>query len=390
MSARRESWVERAEAALERGSGGEDVEVVSKSSAPLLDAVGVRAVLSPLLAAFMWTAAVLREEMVAHPLDPIALLLRLLAFGLTVRALLLGATWLRRVGAALQRGRYHLVLTEDGLLLRTPETDYAVARDHVVAVTERGDWRNRRTSRRWSEVYIVTDPASGRLYLPVPPFFDRTPGALAERLMRWRGVVEPPEEPQHAEPHKLASKLYDEVAAGKRPPGVAVIRHGKGWLTRGPYASLLLGVALADGYLRLPAPARAQIGPMPPLLILVSLALVPLSWVWLTRRHVRPRKGLALVLTPAEMLMRTLSGIHRVRWKNLEAVRIEARKTWSLLEGAHEARTLLILRKGQPEIRYDEAFLGLPAEVAVALCNAYKDGRLPGEDMPAANLRASW
>lgn len=383
MSASGESWVERAERALDRGSGAEDVEVVPKSSAPLLDALGVRAVLSPLLAGFVWATAVFREEVVAHPLDPIALLLRLLAIGLSVRALLLGASWLRRVGAALQRGRYHLALTDEGLLLRTPLTDYAVARDDVVAVTERGDWRTRRTSRRWSDVYVVTDPESGSLYLSLPPFFDRTPGALAERLMRWRGVPETPEEPRYAEPHKLASKLYDEVAAGKRPPGVAVIRHGKGWLTRGPYASLLLGVALADGYLRLPAPARMQIGPLPPILILVSLALVPLAWIWITRRHVRPRKGLALVLTPAEMLMRTLSGIHRVRWKNLEAVRIDARKTWSLLEGAHDARNLLILRKGQPEIRYDEAFLGLPAEVAVALCNAYKDGRLPSRDMPA-------
>jgi len=46
----------------------------------------------------------------------------------------------------------------------------------------------------------------------------------------------------------------------------------------------------------------------------------------------------------------------------------------------HEAKTLVLKRKDEPPIRYDEAFLGVPAEVAQALLDAYRTGALPRRD----------
>jgi hypothetical protein len=44
-----------------------------------------------------------------------------------------------------------------------------------------------------------------------------------------------------------------------------------------------------------------------------------------------------------------------------------------MLQGYHQAKTLVLDRKTDP-VRYEEAFLGAPAEVTAALCEAYKRG----------------
>ena len=72
------------------------------------------------------------------------------------------------------------------------------------------------------------------------------------------------------------------------------------------------------------------------------------------------------MLTPSEVLMRTREGVLRAQWRNLRRAYVEAKSGWSLVEGYHLARKLVLEREGAVTIRYDEAFLGIPAEVATS------------------------
>ncbi|HMI94546.1 MAG TPA: hypothetical protein VK509_24400, partial [Polyangiales bacterium] len=304
------SWVERAEAALQAPVGAAstasvastasehagDVELLPARSPTWLDSFARRALAAPFLAALLWAAAIFREGL-HHPLEPITLALRLLALAMTVRVIVLGTVLVRRLRVILQRDRYRLALTDEGLLLRTPLADFAVAKGDIVDIREPGDWQER-GGTRWADVFVVTRPESGRTHLALPPLFERTPGTLAERLMRWRGVVEPAADQPERVPAELPSKLFDAAADGRTTPGVTAIPHGRAWLQRAPFATVLLGVALLDGLLRLPAEARERIGMAAPLMI--SLCLVaPIAWWLLTRRSIASRKGVALLLTPA-------------------------------------------------------------------------------------------
>ncbi|GAB5548346.1 MAG: hypothetical protein SangKO_081060 [Sandaracinaceae bacterium] len=373
------SWVTDLEAALARGRSDDDsVRVLSPQRPPILDADGIKAVVAPLFAAIFWGAAIFREMIGGTPLDPIAVVLRLLALGMTLRVLFLGAELLRRIGVWIQARSYGLALSDGGLLFRTPEADYAVAKADVIGISERGRWQERSAGRRYGDVYVVLDPeaSGGRTHLALPPVFEDTPGLLAERLMRWRGA--PPEaEPKDAAPAELASRLYDDAVKGDVPAGVIAIRHDRQWLRKAPYAPVLAGVVAVEALLRAGSGVWQAIEPWMGGLLVLALMAIPARWLWQTRREVKPRKGLALVMTPAEVLIRTRAGMLRVRWKDLAQVTLDAKKKWSVLEGAHRARQLVLLRATAPAIRYDEPYLGLPVEVAKLLLDAYRTGQLP-------------
>ena len=374
--ARNDHWIVAAEARLAgKPSPRDDIEIIRGTRPALIDAETLRALGAVMLAAIVWAAAIFREQVTEAAIDPLALLLRLLAIGLTVRTLLLAVGVVQRIALFVRAPRHWLALAPEGLLYRSPAADTAVPIGEIVAIVERGDWKGR-AGRRSNAVYVVTGPEAGRVHVALPAVFEATPGVLAERLMRWRGVVPASDAPRPA-PEALASKLYDEVAAGARPPGITVIQHGRGWLVRGPYASVLLGIAVLLGFARLPAGTLALVGPAAPIAIGLCLALIPALWAWIVRREIRPRKGLALVLTPAEALMRTRAGVVRVAWSAMAKLTVDVKASWSLLEGYHGARQLLVQRRNEPDIRYDEAYLGVPAEVALALCDAYRKGALP-------------
>jgi hypothetical protein len=368
------SWIERAETAM-RGEPVEQIALVQRHAPAILDAFGRRALLAPFFAAFMWAAVLFRARL-GQPLDPIVLLLRLLALALSVRAVLLGSVLLRRVHVSLTRGRYQLALSDEGLLLRTPRADFAVQKTDVIDIREHGVWQEQ-SAARWADVHVITRPASGSTHCAIPPVFEHTPGVLAERLMRWRGVLPVPGEPVVRAPVELASKIFDQVAAGERPEGVAVIEQGRGWLRRGPYATVLLGFALLQGFVGLPPAIRGRVGLVAEVVIGLCLVVVPGLWLVLTRREMASRKGIAFVLTPAELLMRTRAGVHRVRWSDVTRLEIASRRAWSILMGPHQARAVVIRRKDDGDISYAEALLGAPAEVVVGLCEAYRKGVLP-------------
>lgn len=370
------SWVQRAERALEGGPVAEGDVLLRGARPPLLDAEGYRAVAAPLLAAVVWSAAIFRETVTETSIDPIALGLRIVALGLTLRVLLLSVQLFGRVRRWIAAPRHALVLTPEGLLYRTPTLDRAVAREQVVGVVQHGQGQARQ-KRATAPVYLVTDPASGPSHVVLPPFFDGGAGRLAERLMRWRGGWDEPEGAEHPEPDANFTKLYDDAAAGRVMPGVTAVRQGREWLKDGPYALVLIAITGIEGLLRAGPQVWQAIDPAVGGGMVLVLVAVVLRWLWMQRREIAPQKGLSLVMTPAELLLRPASGMIRIRWSDLVSVTIVSKRAWSVLEGAHEARQLVLSRRGASPVRYDEPYLGAPAEVIQVLVEAYRVGRLP-------------
>ncbi len=370
-------WIDRARLLAEGSvavAGGE--EVLEGHAPPILEGDGMRGLLAPMVAAVAWAGAVFRE-MVTGPVDPLALFMRLFAIGLTVRALFLLGGLVSRLRLALSARRARLVLTRDGLYARLPHGETAMPRPEILAATERGSWQGR-SGRRFAPVYVVGS-SEAPLFVELPPIFEDTPGILAERIMRWLGPREGDEAPVFPEPKGLASKTYDDAANGIKEPGVLVVKHGDRWLRRGPYASVLLAAAVIDGWLRAPTELHDALGPWPVIGAAALAVIVPIGWVLFSRREIAPRRGVAMVITPAELLLRTRAGVLRTRWQRLLRTTIDEKNAWSVLEGFHRARALVLKRREDEPIRYDEAFLGVPAEVAQVLIDAYRRGVLPIE-----------
>jgi hypothetical protein len=371
-----DAWIAEARA-LARGRDRTPAgwEVLRGTFPPVLEGDGVRALLAPLVAGVAWLGAIFRE-MVAHTaIDPLALLMRLLALGLTTRALLLLAELVRRLVIASRASRSALVLAPEGLFFSDGTSERAIDKDAIVSIVETGAWQTRRTGPRWADVFVVGSSRDA-LYLTLPPIFEHSPGVLAERLMRWLGPQPYDEDRTFPAPAALASKVYDDAARGITDDGTLVVPHGAGWARRGPYATILLALVMIEGLARLDVGLPAELVPLAGGAVLVALVF-PLGWWWMTRREIAVRKGIALVLTPAELLLRTRTGVHRARWNKLQRVSIDARRAFSVLDGFHEAKALVLKRKDEPPIRYDEAFLGLPAEVAQVLLDGYRTGQLP-------------
>jgi hypothetical protein len=377
-----EPWIETArEVARGRREAPTGWQVVAGERPPMIDADSVRGLVAIMVAVLAWTGAVFRELVAGTPIDPLGLFMRLLALAMTVRAFLLAREIARRVSTWARARGSTLILAPEGLWARLPEGEVAVERDEIVGVTERGTWQTRSAGRRYSPVYVVV-ASPMRTHVELPPIFDATPGVLAERLMRWRGAPALPEEPRFPDPAPLASKVYEDAARGVRDATTTVVRHGDGWMRRGPWATVLLGVALLEGFARASAEEQAALGAPIVLAAGIALVMVPMVWIFATRRSIAPRMGLAMVLTAAELLMRAKGGVLRVRWPSLQRLTIDARGRLSVIEGWAIQRALVIKRKDGPPITYDEAYLGVPAEVALTLCEAYASGALLPAEQP--------
>jgi hypothetical protein len=139
----------------------------------------------------------------------------------------------------------------------------------------------------------------------------------------------------------------------------------------------LIAIAAADGIVRGGPRVWQAIGPAIGGGLVLALLAVFARWYWMTRREVTPQKGLSMVITPAELLIRAPGGLLRTRWEDVVRTSVTQKRAWSVLEGVHDARQLVVTRRGEGPIRYDEPYLGLPAEVAQVLLEAYRSGRLP-------------
>lgn len=288
-------------------------------------------------------AIVLWREADAAAVDPPSMIMRLLALGAGARALLEGALFLGRVRRWVRAPKHRLHVDEDTLTWQSPKGTVELAASDLLTATQVED-----------ALFLVTRTELVRL----PAIF----GDVTEAIQSWARASIPP-----TAPSERPSELYDSAARG-RAEGVVVLRHGWAWLRRGPYASLLIGMVFLDASLRLPE--GVSLGLLP-YLGLGACAAVPLGWLALAFRDIAPRRGLALVITPAEALMRTRGGILRAPWTRLEDITIQNSLGWSVLGGRHARRRLVLLRKNDTPIRYDEAYLGAPAEAVVALIDAF-------------------
>ncbi len=341
---------------------------------PLIDAESIRGVVAILVAVLAWAGSAFRNMVADSPTDPLSLFMRFVAFAMTARALLLGREIVTRCAVWLHARNSVLVLSPEGLWGRVLGHEVVAAREDVLGVVERGTWQTRNAGRRFNPVYVVLT-SGAPTHLELPPIFDATPGVLAERLMRWLGAPVLPETPHFPEPAALASKVYEDAARGIRDPRTTVIQHGQGWMRRGPWATVLLALAILESFVRTGELTADPMNAAVAGCIALVLVLVPMGWIWSTRRAISPRLGLAMVLTPAELLMRVKGGVLRVHWSKLQRLSIDVRGRLSPLEGWALHRTLVLKRKDGAPILYDEAYLGAPAEVALTLCDAYASGR---------------
>lgn len=340
---------------IERGPYREHASETLRGRAPSLLTKELGQATFTLTLAFLFAAgAVLRELALDNPLDPLAMALRLL----TAAALLRGGAASVDVWRARKRvssaSAQKLELNQDALVWTSRAGVQRFPQEHI--------WNIGHTAQG---VHLILRPEKGSAIVTLPPIFDGSPALLAARLKRWRGRVQIPS----AEVVRLASKAFDAAAAGDAGENMAVVRHGWGWLRRGPFLALLFSLVFFDGTLRLPA--GTSLG-MLPLIGLVACALVPVGWLWSAVRDISPRKGVAMVVTPAEVIMRTRAGVLRATFRRVDDVTIESAPTWSLLDGARPHRKLTIVRREDHPIRYDEAYLGVPAEVAQTLLNAFR------------------
>lgn len=384
------NWVHRAESALDRGRG-QDLEYLPGRPPPLFDSVLMQAAIAPLLAALMWGAAIFFEGLRGSTIDPIAYGVRVIAYGLTVRSVVLGLRMGERWKAFWHHRAMGLVITDDGILLRLADRDVAIAREHLVDVVLEGSATDTRMpSRRWSRIFLVTDPESGSTHLIVPPVFDDSPAALAARLQRWAGLGQEKDaegvERSFPPPPQDGREFYRRAARGEAPPSTTVIRHGFGWLRRAPYLPTLLFFAAVFGVLRADPEVRTQlteaVDPLIGTLLALIVLAIPARWIWMNRRDVKPQLGLSMVLSPSELLIQTEKGLLRTRWSNLARVSVETKRAWSVLDGAHRAASLVLSRRGDPTVRYEEAFLGIPVELARSLVDAYRTGRIGQSSEP--------
>lgn len=367
-------WIEESRRAAQ-GAPRNGFEVLRGSWPPVLDGDGVRGVFVPLLGVVAGLGAYFRMLLGHDGFDPIALILLVLSVGLLARGSILFVQLAERLRIAFRARSSALVLSKDGLFFTDGQNEQTIERTSIVSILESGMWQSRRGGNRWSPIYIVGSTADA-LLLTLPPIFEEGSGVVAERLMRWQGVRYLPEEVVHEAPAALASQVYDDASRGIVSEGTLVIRHGNGWLARGPYASLVLAIAIGLAMAALPSEALAAVWPLTVAAIAIAV-IAPFLWIAMKRREISVRRGLAMVLTPAEVLMRTRAGVHRAAWPKLQRTSIDQKRAFSLLGGMHMAKILVLKRKDDTPIRYEEAYLGMPVEVAQVLIDAYRRGELP-------------
>lgn len=337
---------------------------------PLLCGEGWRGLVYPLLVAVLMWLAIDRESSMKAALNPLALGLRAIAIGFALRSLPALAALGRRLRLAAAADQHRLRLESDALVWTGPEGERRIARTDLVRV-HLGDGHV-----QLPRVWLVHRPVEGTALTGLPPIFDTSEAALAKRIEAWRGPVEVPDEVAFPKPAREGSKVYDAAAEGKVGERMAVVRHGIGWLRRMPFAAVLAAAVFLDGAFRTPALDLGYLGLLP-IVGVVVCAAIPLGWIVVALRHVRPRRGLALVATPAEILMRTREGILRASWAHLEGIGLREEPALTVLEGWTRRRRVILKRDGDRHpIRYDEAFLGAPADAVVALLDAYRTGLL--------------
>ncbi len=352
------------------------IEVVRGAPPNLLDADAARALSAPFLAGFMVAAAVLREQIAHTQVDVLPLLLRTAAFAFCLRAVILIAAFARRFVQDRSASAHALAFSREGVLWQTPSSERFVRREDVLALCVPAVRASRLVPQARRPLLMILRPHTGALHWSIPPYFAASSEIFSARLKRTLGLAEegaqvatpppPPPEP--------ASERYTRAARGQPGPHEAVVPEGHAYLGRGPYG-VLLGIVFALDALMSSGAQRALL--LQPVLLSCLLALaMPLGWLWLMRRKASARLGIAMLLTPEELLVRGKHGVVSVPYHQLTEVEVRLKDIWSPFVGTYTARNLLIGTQDGATMNFDGGFLGVPPEVIAELCAAYRRGRI--------------
>ncbi len=369
-----EDWAEPLRRAA-RGNAQAGVEVLHGARPALLNAQTAGALTSAILAAFVCMAARFRSELAAGQLDLIASALRTAALAFVLRALIDLVRSLRALSRDGVAARSALVLGAEGLMLRVGEREECVARDELLGIGAREALPSRTLPARPEPLLLTLTPRAGRpRLLELPPYFAATGEIALARLTRWWGRERAAgAEQTGAQPEQEAPEAhYERAARGQLSERDLVIPEGNGYLLRAPYTALL-GVVFAIDVFLSAGPSRALIaGPVSLAGALSLFAL--LAWFgWIARRR-RSRRGIGMLFTRAELLLRGQHGVVAVPWSQLQDAELKLTARWSPFVGAYPARTLVLSTNTGERMVFDRAFLGVPLEVIAVLCGYYRQG----------------
>jgi hypothetical protein len=353
---------------------GAAIELVRGAPPGWLAGDAVHAITSVFLAALLIAAAWLRSHVQAGPVDLIGLLLRTASVAFALRALIALSLWLRRLARDSHASAHVLVWSRDGILWRAPDGERWLAREDVAAVVVPEERVVRGAATSLTPLYVVARPQSELTFWALPPYFSLSSEVLAARLERFRKPEHEPEPPVLPVPLLAPDERYSRAARGVRVAGEVPVREGFGYRLRAPYGVLLALVFVADAVLSAGA-LRARMLPAALLAALLAPGALLVWFVWMRRRRA-VRLGIALLLTPEELLVRGKQGVVSVPWAQLASAEVVARLAWSPLVGSYLVRTLWFLTQDGMQMPFDGGFLAAPAEVVAALANAYRTGVL--------------
>lgn len=346
-----------------------DADRVMASRAPsALDLVDSRMLVSGAVAVVMFALVELNAARQVSPLDALDLALRMVALGATARAGLALTGAVGRFRSALRRSRRTLVLTDTHLVVideRNPNAHVVVRREHVVGA------HGGRLPEGGEELVAFVANDTHPPLVPIDLVTGYDPAIGANRVRRWSGRTEPRETSEYPAATRTPAEDFARIVGGERRFGEYAVPAGRRWLARGPYAAGAFVVVLGERSLHLPP--GTGLG-TPVLLLALACLLLPLGWLALTLRRRRAMGGAAMVLTPAELLVRDARGIHRAPWGEVTALSLGSRRSWTLTGGMAIERTLVVERAASTDISFDERWLGISAPALAALLETYGEG----------------
>jgi hypothetical protein len=349
------------------------VETLHGARPSLLNAQTAGALTSAILAAFVILAARFRTELAAGQLDLIASALRSAAVAFVVRALIDLVRSVRAIVRDGEAGRAALVLGSEGLLLRVGDSEYGVRKDELLGISAREALPSRALAARPEPILLTLAPSAGRpRVLELPPYFAQTSEIALARLTRWWGkdAAARAASDQGNDADEAPDAHYERALRGDLREQDVIIPEGRGYLLRAPYTALL-GLVFALDVFSSAGAGRALIAG--PVLIAGALSLGALiAWfAWIARRR-RSRRGIGMLFTRAELLLRGPHGVVAVPWGQLRDAELKLVARWSPFVGAYPARTLTLSTNSGERMVFDGSFLGVPLEVIPVLCRYYR------------------
>jgi hypothetical protein len=357
-----------------QGSAQASVEVLHGARPTLLNAQTASALTSAILAAFVCLAARFRSELAAGQLDLIASALRTAALAFVLRALIDLARSARALWHDREAARATLVLSDHGLLLRVGEREESVHRDELLGIGASEALPSRTLPARPEPLLLTLTPRAGQpRLLELPPYFAPTSEIALARLTRWWGRERAPRSEQSSErPEQEAPEAhYERAARGQLSERDLVVPEGRGYLLRAPYTALLGLVFALDVFLSA-GPSRALIAGPVSLAGALSLFALLAWFAWIARRR-SSRRGIGMLFTRAELLLRGPQGVVAVPWAQLQDAELKLSARWSPFVGAYPARTLILSTNAGERMVFDRAFFGVPLEVIAVLCEWYRE-----------------